>query len=66
MITDGASEALSPEDLEFGDERLFETMARVVDRSAAGVVSELVEAVLRWTGPAGCSDDLTALVLKAL
>ena len=25
----------------------------------------LVRAVHAWTGPAGCSDDLTALVLKA-
>jgi hypothetical protein len=34
--------------------------------TAAGALRDLVAAVNGWTGPAGCTDDLTALVLKTL
>ena len=33
---------------------------------AEGALRGLIEAVHSWTGPLGCSDDLTALVLRAL
>jgi sigma-B regulation protein RsbU (phosphoserine phosphatase) len=66
VVTDGATEALSPGDVEFGDERICRVLAEAASASAAETLCRLVEAVTAWTGPAGCSDDLTALVLKAL
>jgi sigma-B regulation protein RsbU (phosphoserine phosphatase) len=66
MVTDGATEALSPGEEEFGDERICRVLQAAGPGGAASVLQELVAAVKAWTGPAGCTDDLTALVLKAL
>jgi sigma-B regulation protein RsbU (phosphoserine phosphatase) len=65
MVTDGATEALSPSDEEFGDGRVQEAIGRARG-SARDLVQALLDAVHAWTGPPGCSDDLTALVLKVL
>jgi phosphoserine phosphatase RsbU/P len=64
-VTDGATEAASPADEEFGDERVVAALRGASGETAGGAVRSLVEAVVAWTGTAGCSDDLTALVLKA-
>ena len=66
MVTDGVTEAASVEDVEFGDEHVIEVLHRVRGAGAEGALRGLVEAVHAWTGPAGCADDLTALVLRAL
>jgi sigma-B regulation protein RsbU (phosphoserine phosphatase) len=65
MVTDGATEALSPDEQEFGDDRVYHALLEASGGSADAVLRRLVEAVDSWTGPAGCTDDLTALVLKA-
>jgi sigma-B regulation protein RsbU (phosphoserine phosphatase) len=65
MVTDGVTEALSPDDVEFADERTLAALRAAMGSSAAEVVSGLVSKVTAWTGTAGCSDDLTVLVLKA-
>jgi serine phosphatase RsbU (regulator of sigma subunit) len=66
VVTDGATEAASPEDREFGDDGVGEVLGAARGAEAAEVVARLVNAVREWTGPRGCSDDLTALVLRAL
>jgi sigma-B regulation protein RsbU (phosphoserine phosphatase) len=66
MVTDGATEAVSAADEEFGDERVAGALAEAKDRSAAEILSGLLATVEDWAGAAGCSDDLTALLLKAL
>jgi phosphoserine phosphatase RsbU/P len=66
MVTDGATEALSPEDVEFGDERLAATVRACGPESAFLALRRILDAARSWAFPAGCSDDLTALVLKAL
>lgn len=65
IVTDGATEALSPDDLEFGDERVLASLQRGAG-GAAELLQRLVDDIHRWTASAGCSDDLTAMVLKAL
>jgi phosphoserine phosphatase RsbU/P len=65
MVTDGVTEALSAGDVEFGDERVEDTLRRGASESAAAIVRQVVGAVEGWTGALGCSDDLTLLVLKA-
>jgi phosphoserine phosphatase RsbU/P len=65
MVTDGVTEALSPDDREFGDERVCEALRGLSGGTASSVLEGLVKAVNAWVGPAGCSDDLTALILKA-
>jgi len=64
-VTDGVTEAVDPAGLEFGDERVRQTLAAHRGDGAAATLGALTAAVDRWTGPAGCSDDLTALILKA-
>jgi sigma-B regulation protein RsbU (phosphoserine phosphatase) len=66
MVTDGATEALSVADEEFGDERVIGALRASSGSSAEEAVSALASAVTTWAGPAGCSDDLTVLILKVL
>jgi phosphoserine phosphatase RsbU/P len=65
MVTDGATEAASPDDEEFGEDRLSDLLHARARGSADSVLRAVSEGVRAWTGPAGCSDDLTLLVLKA-
>jgi sigma-B regulation protein RsbU (phosphoserine phosphatase) len=64
-VTDGVTEAMSPSGVEFGDERVRGVLAAGSGGAAAATLSALVSAVDDWTGAAGCSDDLTALILRA-
>jgi sigma-B regulation protein RsbU (phosphoserine phosphatase) len=64
MVTDGVTEALSPDDEEFGDERASDVLRQARGETAEGLVRALVRTVDLWTG-GHCSDDLTALILKA-
>ena len=66
MVTDGATEALSPDEEEFGDERVAAALASSHRAPAPRALSHLLTTVEAWTGAAGCTDDLTALLLKAL
>jgi len=64
MVTDGVTEAMSPDDREFDDDRVCETLRRLSKASASEVLLGLVAAVNEWAGGAGFSDDLTAMILK--
>ena len=66
VVTDGATEATSPEDVEFGDEGVFRVLESQAGGTAAEALRGLLDAVHAWTAPAACPDDLTALVVKAL
>jgi sigma-B regulation protein RsbU (phosphoserine phosphatase) len=66
MVTDGATEAFSPDERELGDERLEQALSVARGAGADRHLQVLFEAVSAWTGEKGCSDDLTALVLRAL
>jgi sigma-B regulation protein RsbU (phosphoserine phosphatase) len=66
MVTDGATEAVSPGDEEFGEDRLRALIESASGLSAEAVVRRVSERVREWAGPAGCSDDLTLMVLKAV
>ena len=65
LVTDGVTEAMSPDEREFGDDRVGEALRTLSSGSAAAVLRGLVAAVSEWAGAGGFSDDLTALILKA-
>jgi sigma-B regulation protein RsbU (phosphoserine phosphatase) len=65
MVTDGVTEAVSPDEIEFGDDRVCEALRGMSEEGASAVLARLVGAVNEWAGARGFSDDLTALVLKA-
>jgi len=66
VVTDGVTEALNPAGEEFGDERVRRVLAETAGRGASASLSALVAAVDTWAGAAGCTDDLTALILGAI
>jgi sigma-B regulation protein RsbU (phosphoserine phosphatase) len=66
MVSDGVTEACSPDDREFGERRLFDSLRSSREGGAEDALGAIVDAVHAWTGPAGCGDDLTAVVLKAM
>jgi sigma-B regulation protein RsbU (phosphoserine phosphatase) len=66
IVTDGVTEALSPGGDEFGDGRVEAVLRESTARGATSALESLVAAATTWAGPAGCSDDLTILMLKAL
>jgi len=64
-VTDGVTEAVDASGREFGDERVRQALAAQAGASAKETLAGLVSAVDAWVGPPGCSDDLTALILRA-
>jgi sigma-B regulation protein RsbU (phosphoserine phosphatase) len=62
MVTDGMTEARSVRDEEFGEQRLVKALRRGSSRPA-DAVEALMAAVSGWSGDAGYTDDLTALVV---
>jgi phosphoserine phosphatase RsbU/P len=66
ILSDGATEALSPEEEEFGDARVQAALAgRAGAASAQSALDAVFQAVHDWVGTRGRSDDLTALILAA-
>ncbi len=65
VVTDGATEAQDPSGEELGDERVRAALRSAGDEGAPAALASLVRAVDAWTGAAGCTDDLTALILRA-
>jgi sigma-B regulation protein RsbU (phosphoserine phosphatase) len=65
VVTDGVTEAVSPGGEEFGDSRVRRSLGAAAKGGAAAAVLGLVGDVDSWAGSAGCTDDLTALILRA-
>ena len=63
-VTDGVTEALSPDDEEFGDARACASLCGS-EKGASSALRQLVNAVEEWTGRSGFGDDLTALIVRA-
>jgi sigma-B regulation protein RsbU (phosphoserine phosphatase) len=66
LYTDGVTEALSPEGVEFGRDRLLQAVKENYEQPARELIASLEMAVLGWTANAGASDDVTFFVIKAL
>ncbi len=66
FYTDGITEAMDEDGVEFGDDELAEVLEEVVGSSAATFNRKAVEAVQKHAGEAAQSDDITCLTLKYL
>lgn len=64
VVTDGVTEAASPDDDEFGDGRVCEALHRGAESRATGILAGLVSAVEAWTGSTSFADDLTAVIVR--
>ncbi len=65
MYTDGVTEASNPAQEFFGEERLQALVQSHGDEDAPSVMGRIHEAVIKFTGGAPQSDDITLLVVKA-
>ncbi|UCG51645.1 MAG: PP2C family protein-serine/threonine phosphatase [Candidatus Latescibacterota bacterium] len=65
MYTDGVTEATSPDDEEFGTERLRELLHHSRRQPAEQITRSVVDAVEQYTGSDTQADDITILVVKA-
>jgi len=66
LYTDGVTEALSPDGVEFGRDRLMQAVKENAGQPARELIASLEMAVLTWTANAGANDDVTFFVIKAL
>lgn len=66
LMTDGATEACSPDGEEFGVERALDATRQALRQPAAEIVQTVVASVLAFTGRAGLQDDITVVAVKAL
>lgn len=66
FITDGITEALSPEGIEFGEENLLKILAESNGASAKRIRDQIVTAVNHFAENARQHDDVTVVVVKAV
>src|SRR5215211_7660934 len=64
--TDGATEAQSPEGVEFGRDRLAAAVKELYHEPGREMIASLQMSILEWTAHAGASDDVTFFIIKAL
>ena len=64
MFTDGVTEALNPEEKEFGTERLKAVLSGLADNSSQQIINAIKTAITDFTNGAEQSDDITMLVIK--
>lgn len=64
LFTDGMTEASSPDDEEFGNERFQALASSLAGRPPAGVIEALLEGVTAFEGGTRPSDDKTLVVLR--
>src|SRR5437867_1571592 len=66
LYTDGVTEALSPQDEEFGIERLVRSVVAKRSLGARELIDAVQRDVFEWTDGRGAHDDVTFFVIKAL
>lgn len=65
MFTDGVSEAMDEQEVEFGEERIAALLAHHHEKTAAQIQHEILREVREFSGPnAKYGDDITLLVIK--
>jgi sigma-B regulation protein RsbU (phosphoserine phosphatase) len=63
MFTDGITEAMSPEDVEFGDDGLIDVMNRTQANNASDYADAIIHAIDAFTN-GKYSDDVTLMTIK--
>jgi serine phosphatase RsbU (regulator of sigma subunit)/pSer/pThr/pTyr-binding forkhead associated (FHA) protein len=64
LFSDGVTEAVDPEDHEFGEDRLAELVAGMRDRPAGEIAEAVQQAVAEFTHGAPPADDITVVVAR--
>ena len=66
MFTDGISEAMNPDDEEWGEDQLIDTAKMTEGLSSADTISFIVDAADRFANGAKQHDDMTMMVIRVL
>jgi sigma-B regulation protein RsbU (phosphoserine phosphatase) len=66
LYTDGVTEAFSPEDDIYGEERLCQVIKTIEGLSAKGILNTIEASVNNFMGSLPASDDLTMLAVKRI
>lgn len=64
LYTDGITEPENEYDEMFGEDRLIETIQRVIDRSNEAIIAEVLRAVEQWIHAPDSNDDMTILLVR--
>jgi sigma-B regulation protein RsbU (phosphoserine phosphatase) len=64
LFTDGVTEALNPDEEEFGEGRLKNLLRRVAHLPVEEMSTQISQALTKWIAHAEQHDDLTFLVMK--
>lgn len=64
LYTDGVSEAMNPENEEFGEARLEAELVRTAEQPVTAILEGMTEAVRAFARDAPQSDDITCLVVR--
>jgi sigma-B regulation protein RsbU (phosphoserine phosphatase) len=66
LFTDGVTEASDPAGEEYGEARLAELVASLLNRPSAEIVEAITTAVAEYTQGAPAADDITVVVVRRL
>src|SRR5713101_5577866 len=66
IYSDGVSESVNPSGEEFGPTRLYETVARNLDASAAGIRDRIESALTKFCQGTPAADDITLVICKRM
>lgn len=66
LYTDGVTEAVNPDGIEFGNTRLAEVVSTLHNRDSDALVQGILDRITLFSGNAGQMDDLTVLIAKHL
>ncbi len=66
FYTDGATEIMNENEIEFGEQRLIDSVVASKDKSAAGIVNYIIDEVKKFNKDREFDDDITLIVLKTL
>ena len=64
MFTDGISEAMNKEGVDYTEERVEAFLRHIASRTAQGILDEVQHEIARYTSGAPQSDDITLVVMK--
>jgi len=66
MFTDGISEAMNIEGVDYTEERVEQFLRTIGPLTAQGVLNEIQNEIARYTSGAPQSDDITLVVMKCV
>lgn len=64
IYSDGVTEAVSPTGEEFGATRLYETVSRNIEASAAGIRDRIESSLTKFAQGTSAADDITLVIVK--